>query len=282
MNKVLHSTELVDDSGRAMYRFMVDTHAHFHACYDVADYISAAVANARQTADAVPCLMLADFGGQNSIDLIGERLASAKSEFTLHPLTGEAATVKIEEQLVAVLIRGQQVKSLERLEVLVFGASGYLEDDQPFTDTLVEVSTHGKLGVVPWGFGKWSGGRRRLIRHAVTRVLANSEVQCVIAIGDNACRPAMCGRSGVVRNTIACSLRVLPGSDPLPIRGDGSRICSLGMLVSVPCTDRDATIPAQVLRAVTSDEVVTVGRHVSFGRFMHQQYNIHCQGASAS
>ena len=104
----------------------------------------------------------------------------------------------------------------------------------------------------------------------------------MIAIGDNACRPAMFGQSGVVRNAIACSLRVLPGSDPLPIRGDGSRVCSLGMLVNVPRTDRDASIPAQVLRAVTSDDVVTVGQHVSFGRFLHQQFNIRCQRASAN
>ncbi len=282
MSNVHRSADSVDDSGPTMHGFVVDTHSHFHACYEVDAYITAAVANAKQVGDALPCLMLADSAGQNSIDLIEERLDSTESYFTLHRLEDEAATVTVDEQLRAVLIRGQQIRSRERLEILAFGASSFLEDDLPFADTLLRVSANGKLAIVPWGFGKWSGKRRRLIRDAISTVLSRAETQCVIAIGDNAGRPSLFGWSGVVRNTLARSLRVLPGSDPLPIWGDGSRICSLGMLVNVLCDGRDASIPAAVLRAVASDQVVTVGEHVSFGRFMRQQYNIRCHRASAN
>jgi hypothetical protein len=90
-------------------------------------------------------------------------------------------------------------------------------------ETVASVEKEGALPVVPWGFGKWSGRRRRVL----TKYLA-SRREGVFFLGDNSGRPNFLRFPDFRKEAPGVSVKVLPGSDALPFPSEQRKVGSFG------------------------------------------------------
>jgi hypothetical protein len=162
-------------------------------------------------------------------------------------------------------IAGRQVVTAERLEVLALGTRTRFEDGEPLDRVLARVAAEDAIAVLPWGCGKWTGSRARIIE----RVIAGGDPLQVF-VGDNGGRPQLWPER-LFDAASKRGLRNLPGSDPLPLPNEWRRIGRFGVALSAPLSaetplsDLKAALrdPAQVFRAY--------GRLESTGRFVRNQ-----------
>jgi hypothetical protein len=90
----------------------------------------------------------------------------------------------------------------------------------------------GALPVVPWGFGKWSGRRGRLLAEFLAGPAAHG-----LYLGDNGGRPWFWPTPRPFDRVGAAGRRVLPGSDPLPFASHQARAGSYGLCLDVVIED---------------------------------------------
>jgi hypothetical protein len=135
------------------------------------------------------------------------------------------------EQALA-LVCGRQVRAAGGLEVLALGTRREFSDGRAFADTLAEVRASDALAVLPWGFGKWLGPRRRVIEAAL-----GASAPADLFMGDNGSRldgvpPALVG------DAERRGFRVLPGTDPFPFGSDFRRVGGFGFLAAAAPDER--------------------------------------------
>jgi hypothetical protein len=81
------------------------------------------------------------------------------------------------------------------------------------------------VAVVPWGFSKWWFGRGRLLDRTLQSPPA------AFHLGDNGGRLATACEPRHFRAARERGLAVLPGSDPLPLPGDGDKVARYGFVL---------------------------------------------------
>jgi hypothetical protein len=163
------------------------------------------------------------------------------------------------------VIVGRQLVTRERLEVLAVGTTAPLRDGDSIEATLNAVHAVGAAAVLPWGVGKWLGGRGAI----VDGILANPKWSHVF-LGDNGNRL----RYGPEPERFASARRagrcVLPGSDPLPLPGEERRVGSYGFAVDV---ELDPLRPAAGLLALLQSGATfkAFGQREGLGGFFGKQ-----------
>ena len=88
------------------------------------------------------------------------------------------------------------------------------------------------MAVLPWGVGKWLGGRGRMIRDTIQAASAST-----IFLGDNGGRPWL-WQVGQFDEAKQRGIKVLPGTDPLPIPGEQRRIGTFGFRMTAALDQR--------------------------------------------
>lgn len=131
-----------------------------------------------------------------------------------------------------VIVAGRQTATRDGLEVLGLGRDHEVEDGAGLEETVEAVLATGALPVIPWGFGKWWGGRGRRVEE-----LLRGELASRIFLGDNAGRPGLAPPPRLFRLAAERDVPVLPGSDPLPFRRHASRAGSYGFLLRAGAGD---------------------------------------------
>jgi len=138
----------------------------------------------------------------------------SKLAMRLHKSDGRTLTI----------IKGRQLVTRENLEVLVLG------DNTPWRDvpSLEECLQRAPelVLVLPWAVGKWLGARGEIVSNAI-----NSSSH-LLNIGDNGGRPCLWSRVRQFELAQNNGLPVLPGSDPLPLKGAETRAGTNGIFVS--------------------------------------------------
>jgi len=124
------------------------------------------------------------------------------------------------------LVAGRQVITSENLEVLALITSSLFEEKQSLSQTVQAVRESGGIPVIPWGFGKWIGKRGRILKQFL---MENNEL---IFLGDNGGRPCFRPRPRLFSVVETAGGRVLPGSDPLPLPIEASRVGSFGFTIN--------------------------------------------------
>jgi len=81
----------------------------------------------------------------------------------------------------------------------------------------------GAIPVIPWGFGKWVARRGKILRNFLEKNQFSP-----LFLGDNGGRPGFWPRPSYFKKAEENGLRVLPGSDPLPLTSESSRPGSFG------------------------------------------------------
>jgi hypothetical protein len=260
---------------------LVDSHVHVHQCFDVARVFDAAATNFAAAArafagarDSVPAydavLCLVQSRGERFLDGVregreGRVWRGARGFWEIEP-TCEPETLLVHCGSTRLeLIAGRQIVTRERLEVLALGTTAPLPEGEPIETTLAAVRDAGAVAVLPWGVGKWLGARGAV----VARILANPEWRHVL-LGDNGNRLELGPDPAEFAAARRAGRAVLPGSDPLPLRGQEARVGAYGFASDVVL---DPLRPAASLLALlkSASTFVAFGRRQPLGRFVGNQ-----------
>jgi hypothetical protein len=127
-----------------------------------------------------------------------------------------------------ILVPGQQIITAERLELLIIGATQNKVDHRKPIETYVQDYSDSHLVIIPWGVGKWLGSRGQI----VNRLIANAS-SANFALGDNSGRPGIWKKVKQFNLARQNGLNILPGSDPLPVKGQHKKVASYGSIIRV-------------------------------------------------
>lgn len=164
------------------------------------------------------------------------------------------------------VVAGRQVVTGEGLEVLMLGTVSVYDDRRfPAADLIRMAADDGALPVIPWGAGKWFGGRGRALDCVLRSALAGT-----FALGDNSGRPWFWGNPRHIAAAGRAGVAVLPGSDPLPFAGEEKTAGRYGFIL--PGSLDGAGPFAGVRSAVLSGRLCgPYGGRESAGRFLCNQ-----------
>jgi hypothetical protein len=251
---------------------LVDSHVHFHACYDLPAFLDGALRNFRKAGAGTGHLLLTESAGahwfrrwRDGLNAGGGwRFEPTREEESLRVLNGSGDRM--------VLVAGRQIVARERLEVLALGRDLELPDGLPLVETLERVRESGALPVLPWGFGKWWGRRGMVVAETLER---DGE----LFLGDNG------GRLGLdpvlFRRARRLGVRVLPGSDPLPFARHAGLVGSYGfVLPQAVDLDRPAEILLRHIRE--SGQPRAFGRRAGLPRFLRDQVGMQLRSAEVA
>lgn len=253
---------------------IADAHVHFHACFRRDPFFDAAWKNITGAAPAsgeaiLPYLLLTESPGMNYFQRWRDEAETASERWRVER-TGEECSLRVvrEDGVRMIVVAGRQIPTLERLEVLALGAAHEIPPGLPLQECLRRAKEYAPIVCVPWGFGKWWLGRGRAVREALERADPST-----FALGDSVGRPR--GRSAPHLFRVAADhgIRVLPGSDPFPVRRHEHRAGSLCFAVPGPV---DLNRPMRRLVEAASDgAAVTVqGEHVGLVTFVRDQVGL--------
>lgn len=249
----------------------MDSHVHLHPPFESAAALDQAVLNMTAAGrglglDSAPlhCLMLAEMS-EERMDRRLDALRRGERQWTAHPLEGGLSyRAHREDGAVVFLVRGRQVATQDGLELLALGTVAPFPERPSLEAAIHRAQEIGALPVIPWGFGKWWRGRANRIRRALT-------ADPPVLIGDNGGRWRQWPRPRLFDEAESLGVSVLPGSDPLPLRGQVSRVGSYGLVLY---TALDRSAPARFLldRLRSADPPVQVfGRRASLSQFVRDQ-----------
>jgi len=220
-----------------------DAHVHVHSEHDPAVLFARAIEVARECGPLF-LLLSEGFGRSYFRDLRaasadapgGREIARLRRAGIVVEPTSERGALRLHsagsgDPGAVILVAGRQVVSRERLEVLLLA----LDPDHPLSETpdrtrgLVSLVREGleagAVTVMPWGFGKWLGARARHVRAIVD--LPDVHDHPLFFLGDI---PARCWPWATPR-AFGAGIRVLRGTDVLPLAGSETRVASYGFRV---------------------------------------------------
>ena len=164
------------------------------------------------------------------------------------------------------VIAGRQLVTQERLEVLALITEHGFSDGTPIAALIEEIQRRGAIAVIPWGVGKWMGGRGKVVGSLLTEKNRGK-----LFLGDNGGRPGLWPSPALFTKAGHLGIHVIPGSDPLPLETEGERCGSFGFAVrgalSKDCPGRD-------LKYLLGNDSVIIepyGELESPGRFIRNQ-----------
>jgi hypothetical protein len=260
---------------------LVDGHVHFHRCFHEPAFFDRAWLNFQAGAAAAGigevaagCLLLTERARESYFERLRRHDRIKCSAWALRS-TAEAGALLASrpggERMF--VIAGRQIVTHEGLEVLALGASASFRDGLDLASTVAAVRAADGLPVLPWGFGKWSGRRGQLL----DRFLQADETGPIF-LGDNGGRSAALGTPPQLKRAAEDGLIVLPGSDPLPLRGEVDRVGGYGFVVE---GEIDIDHPAASLKQQISSlerQPTTFGKLKPFWRFCAHQFAMQAPG----
>jgi hypothetical protein len=256
---------------------LVDAHVHIHRCFDIPHFFNAALNNF-QSFSATPSifvLLLTETAAANYFDRLQAEAEQASG------LLGDWSIANTQESCALsayrhaspplFLIAGKQIVTAEGLEVLALMTTQSFADGHPLPQVLEAVSASGAIPVIPWGFGKWMGRRKRVLQQLF--VQPNSPR---VFLGDNSGRPNFWPTPPFFDHTSpqASPAKVLPGSDPLPFPAEVKRPGRFGGLVKGAF---DPHYPAASLKELLQDPTIPVTPYGTLEKpyiFLRHQVNM--------
>ena len=135
---------------------------------------------------------------------------------------------------------GRQVVTREGLEVLALCCRQTFKDGEAIGATIDQVLNAGGVPVLPYGVGKWSGARGRVVDDVL-----NSEQSQHVCLGDNAGRLAIAGEPAKLSEARQHGVYTLHGTDPLPLASQANRA---GRAATVLAGEFDRARPGDSLK----------------------------------
>jgi hypothetical protein len=226
-------------------RLPVDAHVHFHDRSRVVDTLEAATANfsalGLAAGDRVRgALLLAQSFRERVFEWLRDQPRVERWQIAAVPAEPQSLWLRSDATEILVVC-GRQVVAEPGLEVLALGTHRRIEDGLGLAATLELARSGEALAVMPWGFGKWTGRRKRRVREAI-----DAEKGADLWMGDNGGRLSALPKPRLLGEGERRGHAILPGTDPFPFWHDYRRVGSFGCVVPV---QPDADRPWQSIRA---------------------------------
>lgn len=251
----------------------VDAHVHLHRIFDLAAFLTSAARNVAAAAralcvaerDAIGVLLLSE--GANEGAFARLRSAGVGAPAWTVEATHESESLRVREggRLRLIVIAGRQIVTREGVEVLSLLSGVNVTDGMPLGATIDAVRLANGIPVLPWGFGKWTMRRGKLVAE-----MLRSRPRDVF-LGDNGGRLGTAPEPRLLAEARRLGVPVLPGSDPLPFRGEQSRAGAFGFLADLRL---DEERPAEALRGwlrMLRKQPPRYGALETLGRFCRHQ-----------
>jgi len=261
---------------------VVDAHVHIYPCFDLPEYFSAAFSNCLQVArnvgydrSHIPVLLLTEGRRQRVYQDIQAEIKKGNTRIGNEETGGyrvfateEDGSLRIEKEdgRFLFLVAGRQIVTSEQLEVLALSTVSEIPDGLSLEQTVAVVEKDRAVPVIPWGFGKWSGRRRRVLMQYLA-----SRREGVFFLGDNGGRPCFLRFPDFRRLAPGGSLKVLPGSDALPLSSELKKVGCFGFTLQEKL---DMRRPGGALKQILSNPGVVpipYGPPESITRFARNQ-----------
>lgn len=212
---------------------IADAHVHINNCFDLEKMLDSALDNFGQISQKQGyknnyhgILFLTETTNQNWFN----QLAQEKQKVNNWTFQNTPEKVSLFAQNALnqklLLIAGRQIVTAENLEVLALITEQNFIDGLSLKATMQAIVAAGGIPVIPWGVGKWFGHRGKII----SNLFNNSELPPFF-LGDNSGRPFFWLRSPYFQQAKTKGIKILPGTDPLPLRSEVSRPGSFGFKI---------------------------------------------------
>lgn len=246
-------------STNATQPIWADAHVHIYDCYDLEEFLNAALKNFNTTAQksgysqAETALL---FLTETSKDHYFQKLIeSIQSDGNSNLMLKDWSLLGTQENCSVYakhstgqgifIFAGRQVVTVEELEVLALLTAEEFSDRLPIETTIQQVISKGGIPLIPWGFGKWMGERGTII----SRLLEQKE-SFPLFLGDNGGRPTFWSQPVYFKQAKERGLKILPGTDPLPFASESWRPGSFGFAIQ---GSLDFNKPAQSIKEILLD-----------------------------
>ena len=253
--------------------FLVDGHVHFHPCFGVRDFLEAAVTNfdaARLEVgrpEAVGCLMFTENAWRHDFTAFADGLVTRSAPEWAVTATSEdfSLLARRKDGATLIFVAGRQLVTEERLEILALGTRHRYSDGLPMAEAVESVATTDALTVLPWGFGKWTGRRGRLVKE----LLASPRGRHLF-VGDNGGRAAVGPNPPLFGLARERGIPILPGSDPLPLPAEVRKPGRFGFVLE---GEIDQHAPASSIKRLLLERIQPrrFGRLEGLATFAHRQ-----------
>jgi hypothetical protein len=242
--------------GTPVEHVLVDAHVHLYDCFDRAVFFDSALRNIRHaawalglSADTPCCLLFTEMSGDHAFESLIDQHELDGGRWRFQPANdGRSLIAALEGKDVLTVVAGRQVVARAGLEVLALCCNETFTDGLAVEQTIEKVIEAGGLPVLPYGVGKWSGARGRIVDDLLTSAPGSR-----LMLGDNAGRLAISGEPKQFADARRRGVRVLPGTDPLPFPSQAHRVGRYGMVLK---GEIDRAMPAESIKRLieTADE----------------------------
>jgi len=258
---------------------LVDAHVHLHQCFDIATFLEGAYTNFHRAAQDVDrakgfvgVLLFTEGPHENGLVRLIDQLerrddGADRGLWKMHKTEEETSLCLTDGgQRTLFVVAGRQVVTRERLEVLALATRRSFEHNASIEELIHEIGREGALIVIPWGWGKWTGARGKLLRR-----LIQTPGLPPFYLGDSANRPAFWPCSPIFRLAQERGIRNLSGSDPLPFRRENRRAGRCGFILGGSLDRRYPVADLKRLLMNPSVRIQPYGRQETPLRFMRNQ-----------
>jgi len=248
---------------------LVDAHVHIYDCFDLEIFFESAFTNFQSEAarmgqvdDFTAALLLTETSKDNWFERL-ESYAGNKTtneiktirDWTFHHTDEDCSLcARGSKNQSLFVIAGRQIVTAEKLEVLALATDKKFKDGVPIEQVIQSIRDMGAIPVIPYGFGKWIGKRGKVVRNLLQKTEGTK-----FFLGDNGGRPRFLPRSSHFKQAEKKGIRVLPGSDPLPLPSEEWRPGSFGCIIPERL---DELRPSTHLKGILKNSTIKI---VSYG-----------------
>lgn len=258
---------------------LADAHVHIYDCFDVEQLLDSALKNFQNNArkqskndDFAGILLLTESRGDNYFQnfLATGEISGHRNKWSFQTTQESISLIaRNQHNQELILIAGRQIVTLEKLEVSALFTEKNIEDSLSLEATIKAIIADGGIPVLPWGFGKWIGKRGKLISDLLANNTNNKLAN--LCLGDNGGRPWFWRQPAYFTQAQQQNLRILPGTDPLPIADQFYRPGSFGFMIKA---DLSPEQPGKELKKMLIDPTIILqnyGNLESSWRFLRNQ-----------
>jgi len=257
----------------------VDAHVHIYDNFNLEKFFDNALSNFRKVANEKSkknfffFLLLAESHGFNYFNRLKEinknnnALVQSIGKWSVS-LTQDINSIIIntKDNNEIFLISGRQVISKEGFEVLALFSNLKIEDGLPIAELLDLIIKVEGLPVIPWGFGKWLGKRKDCLLKILNGVKYSN-----LFLGDNSGRISIIARPKIFNIAEKKGIRILAGTDPLPLSSEEKRPGSFGFSIKGSITRENPAIDLKQKIINHNSQFESYGKLENPLRFMRNQ-----------
>ena len=206
---------------------LIDAHVHIYDMYDFRHFINAAFNNFRKNSYKISSninyegvLCLTESKGKSWFNDLPNKLKE-NGDCKIVNTSENNSFICYNNNRKIYIISGKQIVTKENIEVLGLGVRENIIDGKSIDEVISIILSKNGLPVIPWGFGKWFGKRGKIISSIVIK---NNRIY----LGDSGNRPSFLPKSKLFSIAGKSNIKNLPGTDPLPFKGQQNRPGSYG------------------------------------------------------